>query len=147
PGLWKKLLRSMALRARFSAESRSPPLAPAPWYADQRARVRPGWRSWSAYLMKNEMTMYTRILAGLALAVTSCPLVPGDAAPPLVRESPWTRTDVWLQVQREGNAGARQRVQTATPAERELIMQRLLDRYSHPIPEYSGEHGGGSFDG
>jgi len=96
--------------------------------------------------MKNEMTMYTRILAGLALAVTSCTLVAGDAAPPLVAERPETQTEMWLQVQREGNAAAPQRVQTATPAERELSMQRLLDSYSHPIPEYFGEDDGGSFE-
>src|SRR5690606_31402608 len=117
----------MALRARFAAESRSPPLAPAPWYADQRARVRPGWRSWSAYLMKNEMTRQTRILGGLALVCTSCTPIAGDAAPPLVAVRPETQTEMCLQVQREGNAAARQRVQSATPAERELSMQRLLD--------------------
>ena len=96
--------------------------------------------------MKNEMPMCTRILAGLALAVTSCILVAGDAAQPLVAERPETQTEMWLQVQREGNAAARQRVQTATPAERERSMQRLLDSYNHPIPEYFGEDDGGSFE-
>lgn len=96
--------------------------------------------------MKNEMTMYTRILAGLALAVTSCTLVAGDGAAPLVAERPERQTEMWLQLQREGNAAAPQRVQTATPAERELSMQRLLDSYSHPIPEYFGEDDGGSFE-
>jgi len=37
-------------------------------------------------------------------------------------------------------------VQSATPAERERSMQRLLDSYSHPIPEYFGEDDGGSFE-
>ena len=95
--------------------------------------------------MKNEMTMRTRILTGLALAVTSCTLVAGDA-PPLVAERPEGQTEMWLQLQREGSAAARQRVQTATPAERELSMQRLLDSYSHPIPEYFGQDDGGSFE-
>ncbi|PRB84169.1 DUF3613 domain-containing protein [Pseudomonas sp. MYb185] len=92
------------------------------------------------------MTMYTRILAGVAMAVTSCALVAGDTAAPLVAERPEGQTEMWLQLQREGNAAARQRVQTATPAERELSMQRLLDSYSHPIPEYFGQDDGGSFE-
>lgn len=95
--------------------------------------------------MKSEMTMYTQILAGLALAVTSCTLVAGGAAAPLVAERPETRTEMWLQLQREGSA-ASSHVQTATPAERELSMQRLLDSYTHPIPEYFGEDDGGSFE-
>lgn len=94
--------------------------------------------------MKDEMTMYTRILAGLVLAATSCTLVAGDVAAPLVAERPKSQTEMWLQLQREGNASAS--VQTATPTERELSMQRLLDSYSHPIPEYFGEDEGGSFE-
>lgn len=96
--------------------------------------------------MNEEVNMWTRILAGLALAVTSCTLVAGDTAPPLVAERPEGQTEMWLQLQREGNAAARQRVQAATPTERELSMQRLLDSYSHPIPEYFGEDDGGSFE-
>lgn len=95
--------------------------------------------------MKGEMTMYTRLLAGLALAITSCTLIAADAAAPLGPEWPESQTDLWLQVQRGGEA-ASQRVQTATPAERELSMQRLLDSYTHPIPEYFGEDDGGSFE-
>lgn len=95
--------------------------------------------------MKDEMTMYTRLLVGLALAATSCALIAGDAAPPLVAERPEGQTEMWLQLQREGSA-ASNHVQTATPAERELSMQRLLDSYTHPIPEYFGEDDGGSFE-
>lgn len=90
--------------------------------------------------------MYTRILAGLALAVTSCSLVAGDAVAPLVAERPEGQTEMWLQLQREGSAADRQRVQVATPVERELSMQRLLDSYTHSIPKYFGEDDGGSFE-
>lgn len=89
--------------------------------------------------------MCIRILAGLALAITSCTLVAGDAVAPLVADRPETRTEMWLQLQREGNT-ASSHVQTATPTERELSMQRLLDSYNHPIPEYFGEDDGGSFE-
>ncbi len=86
--------------------------------------------------------MCIRILPGLALALTSCALM---AAAPLEPEWPESQTDMWLQLQRGGEAASR-RVQTATPTERELSMQRLLDSYSHPIPEYFGEDDGGSFE-
>lgn len=95
--------------------------------------------------MKNEITRYPLFLAGLALALTSCTLFAADAAPPLVAERPESQTELWLQLQREGSA-ATQHVQTATPAERELSMQRLLDSFTHPIPEYFGEDEGGSFE-
>ncbi|MEZ2745691.1 DUF3613 domain-containing protein [Halopseudomonas bauzanensis] len=91
------------------------------------------------------MTMYTRILAGLALAMTSCTLLAADAAPPLDPEWPDSQAELWLQLQRGGEVASR-RVQSATPTERELSMQRLLDSYSHPIPEYFGEDDGGSFE-
>lgn len=86
--------------------------------------------------------MCIRILPGLALALTSCALM---AATPMEPEWPESQTDMWLQLQRGGEAASR-RVQTATPTERELSMQRLLDSYSHPIPEYFGEDDGGSFE-
>lgn len=90
--------------------------------------------------------MYTRILAGLAVALLGSNLSAADAGAPLVADRPEGKTEMWLQLQREGNAAAQQRVQSATPAERELSMQRLLDSYSHPIPEYFGEDDGGSFE-
>lgn len=89
--------------------------------------------------------MYTRILAGLILTVSSSTLVASGTAPPLVAERPETQSEMWLQLQREGNA-ASSHVQTATPTERELSMQRLLDSYKHPIPEYFGDDDGGSFE-
>lgn len=90
--------------------------------------------------------MCTRILAGLVLAATSCALVAGDIVAPLVAERPEKQSEMWLQMQRDGNAASRQHAQMATPLERELSMQRLLDSYKHPIPEYFGEDDGGSFE-
>lgn len=95
--------------------------------------------------MKNEMTMYTRILTGLALTMAATALSAADANAPLVADRPEKQAERWLQLQRDGNA-ASSHVQTATPAERELSMQRLLDSYTHPIPEYFGEDDGGSFE-
>lgn len=95
--------------------------------------------------MKDEMTMCTRILAGLVLTVISGSVMASDAQS-LVAERPAGQTDRWLQLQRDGNAAASERMQTATPAERERAMQRLLDSFTHPIPEYFGEDDGGSFE-
>ncbi|MGI6408200.1 MAG: DUF3613 domain-containing protein [Thiopseudomonas sp.] len=91
------------------------------------------------------MTMYTRVLAGLAVAMTSGTLIAADAARPLEPEWPDSQVELWLQLQRGGEVASR-RVQAATPSERELSMRRLLDSYSHPIPEYFGEDDGGSFE-
>lgn len=63
---------------------------------------------------------------------------------PQVAESPNLQVEMWLKLQREGNAASK-KVQTATPAERELAMQRLLKSYEHAIPEYYGESEGGQF--
>ena len=62
----------------------------------------------------------------------------------LVADSPKLQAERWLQLQREGTQKS-QFTQTATPAERELAMQRLLESYKHPIPEYYGEEEGGKF--
>lgn len=88
--------------------------------------------------------MNTRVVfASLVLS-----LVTGYASaspqPDLVPASPKLQTERWLQIQREGNAQSK-KVQTATPAERELAMQRLLKSYEHAIPEYFGETDGGKF--
>ena len=62
----------------------------------------------------------------------------------LVSDSPKLQAERWLQLQREGTQQSKF-TQTATPAERELAMQRLLESYKHPIPEYYGEEEGGKF--
>ena len=51
-------------------------------------------------------------------------------------------TENWLQLQVSGSVQSPIR-QTATPAERELSLQRWLDSYKHEIPEYYGQKEGG----
>lgn len=53
-----------------------------------------------------------------------------------------SKTESWLAIQRDGRA-ASMKLQTATPAERELAYQRWLDSYSHPIPEFFEQEQGG----
>lgn len=52
-------------------------------------------------------------------------------------------TENWLQLQVSGRAQS-PIPQTATPQERELSLQRWLDSYTHPIPEYYKQDEGGS---
>ena len=52
-------------------------------------------------------------------------------------------TENWLQLQVSGSVQSPIR-QTATPAERELSLQRWLDSYKHEIPEYYKQDEGGS---
>ncbi|MFH6568198.1 MULTISPECIES: DUF3613 domain-containing protein [Pseudomonas] len=53
------------------------------------------------------------------------------------------QTENWLQLQISGQAQSPIR-QVATPAERELSLQRWLDSYKHPIPEYYKQDEGGT---
>jgi hypothetical protein len=52
-------------------------------------------------------------------------------------------TENWLQLQVSGKVQSPIR-QVATPAERERSLQRWLDSYTHPIPEYYGQDEGGT---
>lgn len=54
-----------------------------------------------------------------------------------------TSSDAWLQLQREGGAASRH-LQQATPAERELVLQRWLDSFKHPIPAFFEDDAGGA---
>jgi hypothetical protein len=69
-----------------------------------------------------------------------------SAALPLAAQAGAERsqTEIWLELQRSGQQASEQ-VQTATPAERELAMQRWLDA-QHPIPEYFQEGVEGKLD-
>lgn len=51
-------------------------------------------------------------------------------------------TENWLQLQVNGSVQSPIR-QTATPAERELSLQRWLNSYKHEIPEYYKQDEGG----
>ncbi|MFI8480641.1 DUF3613 domain-containing protein [Pseudomonas sp. NPDC078700] len=53
-----------------------------------------------------------------------------------------SKTESWLAIQRDGRA-ASAKLQSATPAERELAYQRWLDSYSHPIPDFYDQEEGG----
>jgi len=81
------------------------------------------------------------VVAGVALAAdteaSGTPATAATAAPIITapsRPQP-SLTEQWLQLQASGKA-ASTRTQQASAAERELANQRLLDSYSHPIPEY-----------
>lgn len=52
-------------------------------------------------------------------------------------------TENWLQLQVSGTVQSPVR-QVATPAERERSLQRWLDSYQHPIPEFYGQDVGGT---
>ena len=91
------------------------------------------------------MKAYSWILTGLVLFMTAGFVqAASDDKASRVADLPATQTQRWLHVQREGEAVS-PHVQTALPAERERAMQRLLDSFTHPIPEYFGEDDGGSF--
>ncbi|MFA5496513.1 MAG: DUF3613 domain-containing protein [Porticoccaceae bacterium] len=59
---------------------------------------------------------------------------PAAVPPAPAVTAPVSQTELWLQVQAAGRAASNQ-VQQATPTERELSFQRLLESYKHPIPE------------
>ncbi|KFE51910.1 DUF3613 domain-containing protein [Pseudomonas syringae] len=52
------------------------------------------------------------------------------------------QTETWLQLQPSAKA-ASPIPQTATPAERDLSLQRWLNSYSHEIPEFFEQEKGG----
>lgn len=55
-------------------------------------------------------------------------------------------TENWLQLQVSGKA-ASPHPQTQAPVERDLSMQRWLNNYQHPIPEFFEQNKGGSVPG
>lgn len=60
-------------------------------------------------------------------------------------DHPPLKTEQWLHIQTSGRY-ATPHTQTATLVEQELANQRLLDSYSHPIPEFFDEDIGGELD-
>lgn len=77
-----------------------------------------------------------------ALALVAFPLVavaidPGPSSPQQAE------TEAWLQMQLRGQV-ASPIVQTATPAERELSLQRWLDSYKDAIPDFYSQDEGGT---
>ena len=83
--------------------------------------------------------MKVSIHVGVLLAVlplSALAIQPGPAA------QSQQVTERWLQLQINGQAKSAV-TQTATPAERERSLQRWLDSYTHPIPEYYKQSEGG----
>jgi len=68
------------------------------------------------------------------------------AGEPARSSSPQSPTEQWLQLQASGKA-ASTIPQTQAPLERDLSMQRWLDNYQHPIPEFFDQKKGGSISG
>ncbi|BBP68689.1 hypothetical protein PHLH6_06930 [Pseudomonas sp. Seg1] len=75
----------------------------------------------------------------LALPLTSHAI---DAGPASAQQQ---ETEGWLQLQGR-NKVASPKVQTATPTERELTMQRWLKSYQHEIPQFFDQEQGGKVD-
>lgn len=73
----------------------------------------------------------------LALPVSAWAIEPGPAS------RYQQETENWFQIQVSGKASSPV-PQVATPAERELSLQRWLDSYKHSIPEYYKQDEGGS---
>ncbi|KAF1031785.1 MAG: hypothetical protein GAK37_00688 [Pseudomonas sp.] len=74
------------------------------------------------------------LLAGLPLAALA--IEPGPSS------KQQKETENWLQLQASGQLASSQ-PQKAAPAEREQALQRLLDSYKFPIPEYFEQKRGG----
>lgn len=84
----------------------------------------------------------------VALGLLTCSMMAGadewlDDRDAELREGP-TLTESWLQIQREGSQ-ASNRPQQLTPQERELVNQRWLENFSHPIPEFFDVDAAGTF--
>ena len=83
------------------------------------------------------MTFSIRMGVLLALIPLSAVAIESGPTPKNQHE-----TGNWLQLQISGSVQSPIR-QTATPAERELSLQRWLDSYTHPIPaSYKQDEGG-----
>ena len=75
------------------------------------------------------------LMCGVAVAAE-----PSRASP---SDTPQMLTETWLQLQASGKA-ASAIPQSVGPAERDLALQRWLDTYQHPIPEYYEQKKGGN---
>ncbi|GAB7532598.1 DUF3613 domain-containing protein [Pseudomonas sp. 3A(2025)] len=75
-------------------------------------------------------------LWGLGFCGAAWAIEPGPSAPTQAQ------TEAWLQLQVRGDAASKV-VQTPTPSEQEQSLQRWLDSYKHPIPEFYDQESGG----
>lgn len=83
--------------------------------------------------------MKRSVQVGLLLAVL--PLA-ASAIEPGPSSNNQKETENWLQLQVSGSVRSPVN-QVATAAERERSLQRWLDSYSHPVPEFYGQDEGG----
>lgn len=74
-------------------------------------------------------------LTGRALAIEPGPSSPSQR-----------QTEAWLQLQASGQARS-PIPQAQAPIERDLSLQRWLNSYEHPIPEFFEQKKGGSVSG
>ncbi|MDY7530691.1 DUF3613 domain-containing protein [Pseudomonas sp. Bout1] len=86
-----------------------------------------------------KLTLLAAVLL-TSLPLTALAIEPGPSSPQQ------KQTEGWLQLQVSGEQ-ASSHVQKATPAERDQALQRLLDSYKYPIPQYYDQKQGGSTPG
>ena len=86
--------------------------------------------------MKRELVC----IAVLSLASGAWAIEPGPSS------KQQKQTEAWLQLQPSAKA-ASPTPQTATPAERDLSLQRWLNSYNHEIPEFFDQEKGGKISG
>ncbi|MFJ5298357.1 DUF3613 domain-containing protein [Pseudomonas sp. NPDC088368] len=79
-------------------------------------------------------------LCMLTLSGTAFAIEPGPSS------SSQKQTEDWLQLQASGRA-ASPIPQPQAPIERDLTMQRWLNTYQHPIPDFYDQKKGGSVSG
>jgi hypothetical protein len=84
--------------------------------------------------------MNIRLLIGFCVAFVTASaeaIEPGPSSPDQ------KQTDAWLQLQASGKA-ASSVPQPSSPVERDLSMQRWLNSYQHPIPDFYEQKKGGN---
>ncbi|MFJ3483651.1 DUF3613 domain-containing protein [Pseudomonas sp. NPDC090202] len=84
--------------------------------------------------------MKSVLLTGLCLAGLSGAAMAIDPGPSSPTQQ---QTEAWLQLQASGKA-ASPIPQAASPIERDLSMQRWLNSYQHPIPDFFEQKKGGN---
>ncbi|NVZ82046.1 DUF3613 domain-containing protein [Pseudomonas yamanorum] len=86
-----------------------------------------------------KLTLLAALLSA-SVPLTALAIEPGPSSPQQ------KQTEGWLQMQVSGER-ASANVQKASPAERDLALQRLLESYKFPIPEYYDQKQGGNTPG
>lgn len=84
--------------------------------------------------------MKSAVLIGLCLAGLSATAMAIDPGPSSATQQ---QTEAWLQLQASGKA-ASPTPQPSSPIERDLSMQRWLNSYQHPIPDFFEQKKGGN---